>query len=102
MLQGHWQNWIDEHIPALGGKTPRQAVKTPDGKESVEALLLDAERHTGYNDPMQEIEQKAIQDVRRKLGLDKTACVLIKIKTRHPYESGTRCGHQNHANQFRP
>ena len=72
MLQGHWENWIDEHIPALGGKTPRQAVKTPDGKESVEALLLDAERHSGYNEPMQEIEQKAIKDVRRKLGLDKT------------------------------
>lgn len=73
MLQGHWQNWIDERIPALGGKTPRQAVKTPDGKESVEALLLDAKRHSGYNEPMQEIEQKAIKDVRRKLGLDKPA-----------------------------
>jgi len=73
VLQGHWQNWIDERIPALGGKTPRQAVKTPDGKESVEALLLDAERHTGYNEPMQQIEHKAIKGVRRKLGLDKTA-----------------------------
>ncbi|RLC04612.1 MAG: hypothetical protein DRH90_08135, partial [Deltaproteobacteria bacterium] len=73
MLQGHWQNWIDDRIPALGGKTPRQAVKTPDGKESVEALLLDAERHSGYNGPMQEIEHKAIKDVRQKLGLDKTA-----------------------------
>ena len=72
VLQGHWQNWIDDHIPALGGKTPRQAVNTPDGKESVEALLLDAERHSGYNEPMQKIEQKAIKDVRRKLGLDKT------------------------------
>jgi uncharacterized protein DUF6398/SEC-C motif-containing protein len=73
MIQGHWQNWIDERIPALGGKTPRQAVKTPDGKESVEAFLLDAERHSGYNEPMQEIEHKAIKDVRRKLGLDKLA-----------------------------
>jgi hypothetical protein len=73
MLQGHWQNWIDERIPALCGRTPRQAVKTPDGMESVEALLLDAERHSGYNGSMQEIEHKTIEDVRRKLGLDKTA-----------------------------
>ncbi len=81
MLQGHWQNWVDERIPALGGKTPRQAVKTADGKESVEALLLDAERHSGYNEPMQEIERKAIKDVRRKLGLDKTA--LSGSKSNH-------------------
>jgi len=73
VLQGHWQNWIDERIPALGGKTPRQAVKTQDGKESVEALLLNAGQHSGYNETMQEIERMAIKDVRRKLGLDKTA-----------------------------
>ena len=81
ILQGHWQNWVDERIPALGGKTPRQAVKTADGKESVEALLLDAERHSGYNEPMQEIERKAIKNVRRKLGLDKTA--LSRSKSNH-------------------
>ena len=73
MIQGHWQNWINDRIPALNGKTPRQAVKTQDGKESVEALLLDAERHSGYNEPMQAIEQQIIKDVRRKLGLDKVS-----------------------------
>ena len=72
ILQGHWQNWIDERIPALGGKTPRQALKTADGKESVEALLLDAERSRGDNDPMQVIEHEAIKNIRRKLRLDKT------------------------------
>jgi hypothetical protein len=87
MLQGHWQNWIDERIPALGGKTPRQAVKTQDGKESVEALLLDAERHTDYNEPMQEIENKAIKDVRRKLGLDKTALPGPKPVNHHDKKS---------------
>ena len=43
-MERHWESWIDEKIPALGGKTPRQAVRDRDGREMVEALLLDAER----------------------------------------------------------
>jgi HEAT repeat protein len=35
--------WIDEEIPALDGKTPREAVKTPEGREKVEDLLKDWE-----------------------------------------------------------
>ena len=35
--------WIDEEIPALDGKTPREAVKTPKGREKVEELLKDWE-----------------------------------------------------------
>ena len=31
-------------VPALGGRTPLQAVRDPDGKEIVESLLLDWER----------------------------------------------------------
>ncbi|PIV24155.1 MAG: hypothetical protein COZ69_12180 [Deltaproteobacteria bacterium CG_4_8_14_3_um_filter_45_9] len=33
------KKWIDEKIPALDGKTPREAVKTPEGREKVEELL---------------------------------------------------------------
>jgi len=35
--------WVDESIPALGGKTPREAVKTPEGRAKVEDLLKDFE-----------------------------------------------------------
>ena len=31
--------WIDDSIPALGGMTPREAVKTPEGREQVLELL---------------------------------------------------------------
>jgi hypothetical protein len=31
------RQWLDESIPALGGLTPREAVKTPEGRQ----LLLD-------------------------------------------------------------
>ena len=33
------RQWIDESIPALGGLTPREAVKTPEGRQQVLALL---------------------------------------------------------------
>jgi len=45
MAQKHWKNWFDEPIPALMDKTPREAAKTKDGKERLEALLLQYERH---------------------------------------------------------
>jgi tetratricopeptide (TPR) repeat protein len=35
--------WIDQKIPALGGKNPREAVQTPEGKERVLELLKDWE-----------------------------------------------------------
>jgi hypothetical protein len=34
-----YENWADELIPALGGRTPRQAVKTAKGKREVIELL---------------------------------------------------------------
>ena len=36
-------HWVDESIPALDGKTPREAVKTPEGRAKVEDLLKDFE-----------------------------------------------------------
>jgi len=44
MAEAHWEGWLDGKLPILGGKTPRQAVRDPDGREMVEALLLDIER----------------------------------------------------------
>jgi hypothetical protein len=44
-MQKQIESWVHEKIPALGGRTPIQAVRDPDGKEAVEALLLHWERH---------------------------------------------------------
>ncbi len=33
------RQWIDESIPALGGLTPREAVKTPEGRQQVLELI---------------------------------------------------------------
>lgn len=35
----HWKGWLDMTIPALGNVTPRNAAKTPLGRERLEALL---------------------------------------------------------------
>jgi len=43
-LQEEVRGWIHTKIPALGGRTPIEAVADPDGKEMVEALLLGWER----------------------------------------------------------
>jgi len=45
MHAAHWADWPNERLPALRGKTPRQAVKDRDGREMVEALLLQFERY---------------------------------------------------------
>jgi len=48
-MQGYVEGWVHQKIPALGGRTPLQAVNDPDGREMVEALLLGWESH--WEDP---------------------------------------------------
>jgi len=43
--EAHWEAWVTQRIPALGNKKPAQLVKTREGREMVEALLLSFERH---------------------------------------------------------
>jgi SEC-C motif/Protein of unknown function (DUF2384) len=43
-LQKQVESWVHQKVPALGGRTPLEAVHDPDGKEMVEALLLHWER----------------------------------------------------------
>jgi hypothetical protein len=70
IIARHWEAWIDQEIPALGGKTPKEAVKTPDGREAVEALLKDAERDWGQDSFMVEANRKGTRRVRELLGLN--------------------------------
>ena len=50
-LRQHYANWVDEKIPALGDKTPRQAIRSSKGRQAVIELLesyehLEARRAT--------------------------------------------------------
>jgi hypothetical protein len=69
MAQEHWESWFDTAIPALDNKTPRQAAKTTDGQEQLEALLMLYERHNSERDK-NDLFKADINYLRRKLGLD--------------------------------
>jgi hypothetical protein len=56
--------WLDDSIPALGGRTPRVAVKDPVGREEVEQLLASFPAVTGDEPGMMEPDR-----LRRALGL---------------------------------
>ena len=43
VMEDRHLSWADETVPALGGKTPRQAVATPGGRRQVEQLVNDFE-----------------------------------------------------------
>jgi hypothetical protein len=43
VLERHYDTWIDMSIPALGGKTPREAALTPAGRDQLIELLKDLE-----------------------------------------------------------
>jgi hypothetical protein len=64
----HWQSWFDEKIPALGNKTPRQAAKTKDGQERLEALFSHYEYRNSNSDKKNLFEADIIY-LKKELGL---------------------------------
>jgi hypothetical protein len=37
----HWEQWLDDRLPALGNRTPREAARTKEGRERLEALFAE-------------------------------------------------------------
>jgi len=69
MMRKHWEAWPDMELPALQGRTPRQAVRDELGRQQVSALLEDAEKSCREGDgAMGSLEN--IDNVRRALGLE--------------------------------
>lgn len=63
----HWATWFDVPVPALNNMTPREAAKAEEGRELLESLLLDYERHN--DDPDENFMRPDIAELRRKLGM---------------------------------
>jgi hypothetical protein len=59
---------VDEKIPALGGKTPRQAIRTKHGRQSVAALIDQIER--GGQDMMPPLDPTIVRELRQTLKID--------------------------------
>ncbi len=66
-MERFWEAWLDEKIPILHNRTPRQAARTEEGRELLEALLVEYEYRNGMQP---QIELRAdIPALRHKLGL---------------------------------
>jgi len=66
MKERHYADWADRPLPALGGKTARQAVRSARGRERVDALLKGIE-HGEATLPL--AERFDVSALRRSLGL---------------------------------
>lgn len=66
-MRQHYRDWPSQKLPALNGKTALQAVKTKDGKEMVEALLMEFERSGKRSNPP--LDLAIIVELRERLGL---------------------------------
>ena len=62
----HYATWADEPVPALGGKTPRQATRTKAGRHQVDLLLREMEHHEQAVPPAERFDFGVL---RRELGL---------------------------------
>ena len=65
-MRRHYREWLDTRIPLLGNRTPRQAVKSRDGRELVEGILLQIERGIGQTP---QIDPAIVREMRDALGL---------------------------------
>jgi hypothetical protein len=66
ILTQHYEAWIDEKLPILRGKTPREAVRTAAGREKVDALIKDIER-MGPN--LGGYDRSITDNLRKRLGI---------------------------------
>jgi hypothetical protein len=61
-----YARWVDEPIPALGGKTPRQAIRTKAGREHVDVLLKGIEHTESRQAGGPQVD---LRSIRAELGL---------------------------------
>jgi len=66
-MRQYYRDWPNQKLPILKNKTPLQAVKTKDGKEMVEALLMEFERRG--QDTAPPLDPAIIAELRERLGL---------------------------------
>lgn len=72
-LRRSYANWSDEPIPALGGKTPRQAIATATGRERVRGLLRSYEAGEKVQAAQQGRREISYAFLWEALGLDRAA-----------------------------
>jgi len=67
VMAAHYEAWLSEKIPALGGLTPLEAVQVPAGREKVAALIDQIARDGQRMQP--KLDQTILRNLRERLGL---------------------------------
>jgi hypothetical protein len=65
--RSHYAGWPDEALPALGGKSPREAARSKAGRGAVDVLLKEMENHEQRSPPGERFD---FSNLRRELRLD--------------------------------
>lgn len=69
LLRKHYRAGVDDKIPALGDRTPREAVRDADGREAVAALIDQIERDGPKMNPP--LDPQIVRELRETLGLNR-------------------------------
>ena len=67
LMSAHYESWVSEKIPALGGLSPLEAVQNPSGRDKVRALVDQIERDGERMEPP--LDEAILVTLRRRLGL---------------------------------
>jgi hypothetical protein len=70
MLEKHYDDWVTQELPVLGGRRPIDVVREPNGREKVEALVADIERLAARMPPG--VSDAALARLRERLGLTRS------------------------------
>jgi hypothetical protein len=54
-MRGHYMEWPDTPLPALGGKTPRETCKTEEGRKRVAIMIRSIPNPTGPGEPQVDV-----------------------------------------------
>lgn len=68
MKERHYEKWLDMALPALRGKTPREAAQTKPGRAQLEAMVKNIEMIESHMPPS---ERYDVNKLRAALGLHK-------------------------------
>jgi hypothetical protein len=69
-IDDHYRGLLDQPIPALGGKSPRAAAKSPKGREKVAAWLKILENHSAKHPAGDPIGEYDFDWMWRELGME--------------------------------
>jgi len=67
LKRAHYAGWLDEALPALDGKSPREAARTTGGRGAVDVLLKNMENTEQRSPPGERFD---FSKLRRELGFD--------------------------------